>query len=71
MANRIQKAMFPQCEIYKMSLHEGTFHTFLPSFSLFYFNLFLNSEKDGQQALDFYWTDPIEAIKSYIAKNEI
>jgi len=35
MANRIQKAMLPECEIYKMSLHEGKFHTFLASFSLF------------------------------------
>jgi len=30
----------------------------------------LNPEKDGQQALNFYWTDPIEAMKRYVAKRK-
>ena len=35
MANRIQKAMLPECEIFIISLHEGTFDTFLPQSYLF------------------------------------
>ena len=26
------------------------------------------SELDGKQVLDFYWTDPIDAMKRYVAK---
>jgi hypothetical protein len=28
------------------------------------------AELDGKQVLDFYWTDPIDAIKRYIAKRQ-
>ena len=70
MANRIQKSMLPECEIYKISLHEGTFHTFFTLYFSYLFILFLNTEKDGQQVLIFYWTDPIEAMKRYLARRK-
>ena len=28
------------------------------------------AELDGKQVLDFYWTDPIDAIKRFIAKRQ-
>jgi hypothetical protein len=28
------------------------------------------SELDGKQVLDFYWTDPIDAMKRYVAKSK-
>ena len=28
------------------------------------------AELDGKQVLDFYWTDPIDAIKRYVAKKQ-
>jgi hypothetical protein len=28
------------------------------------------AELDGKQVLDFYWTDPIDAIKRFVAKRQ-
>lgn len=65
--------MMPECEIYKIELAEGDYLMYLAVFWLF--ELFCKfhpslAAKDGNQLLDFYWIDPIDAIIRFIAKRE-
>ena len=60
----------PECEIYKISLAEGlTRPTAIVPRAQHVLTDML-AAKDGNQELFFYWLDPIDAIKRYIAKSQ-
>ena len=70
MANRIQKSMLPECEIYKKSLHEGTFHTFLASF-LFLFYFILQPRKRWTASSQFLLDRSNRSYEEICCKKEI
>ena len=61
--------MMPECEIYKIDLVEGA--CLAAQTLLGHANLRdMLTAMDGNQTLTFYWVDPIEAAKRYLANGQ-
>jgi hypothetical protein len=72
MAKHVRRAMLPgNHEVFQKSLTEGNFvavvvwQSSLPNYC------FCPAEMDGKQVLDFYWSDPIDAMKRMVAKLQL
>ena len=73
MARHVRRAMLPgNDEVLKRSFAEGNSQLLPHPTSPFTSDAASRcpSELDGKQVLDFYWTDPIDAMKRYVAKQK-
>ena len=71
MAKHVRRAMLPgNHEVFQRSFAEGNLSppTHNPSPLISEAASCCPAELDGNQVLDFYWTDPIDAMKRYVAK---
>jgi hypothetical protein len=70
MSKTIVKKIMPDAKVHRVSLHEGrpgSFNSICSYFSLYWLRL-AYIELDGDQVLDFFWIDPIDAAKRFISK---